>query len=149
MFKNPFSFDGRIRRLEYGISFIIYYSLYLTCRAVMTPDNPLVAIMSFVFLIPAMWFFFAQGAKRCHDIGRNGWWQIIPFYFLVMIFTDGDRYENEYGFNPKYPESERRYMVSDDPFGHFTKQSVNQVDGDGIIIDSNSKPAEDDSKPTA
>ena len=24
MFSNPFSFDGRIRRTEYGVSFIIY-----------------------------------------------------------------------------------------------------------------------------
>ena len=24
MFKNPFSFEGRIRRTEYGITFIIY-----------------------------------------------------------------------------------------------------------------------------
>lgn len=32
MFKNPFSFNGRIKRTEYGISFVIYLSLYLFVR---------------------------------------------------------------------------------------------------------------------
>jgi uncharacterized membrane protein YhaH (DUF805 family) len=43
----------------------------------------------------------AQGAKRCHDRGNSGIWQIIPFYGLWMLFADGDLGRNEYGANPK------------------------------------------------
>ena len=51
--------------------------------------------------LPMLWFIWAQGAKRCHDVGKNGWYQIIPFYFLGMIFIEGDSFWNSYGENPK------------------------------------------------
>ena len=96
MFSSPFSFNGRIRRSEYGISSIIY------CVAII-PLNDLaidVPILSLLY-IPLIWFYIAQGTKRCHDRGNPGWWQIIPFYGFWMIFADGDRQNNEYGRSPK------------------------------------------------
>jgi uncharacterized membrane protein YhaH (DUF805 family) len=62
------------------------------------------SVIGLLILIPIIWFRLAQGAKRCHDIGKNGWWQIIPFYIFVMLFQDGDLGRNEYGSNPKNPE---------------------------------------------
>tara|TARA_B110000967_G_scaffold149617_1_gene153411 strand:+ start:96 stop:752 length:657 start_codon:yes stop_codon:yes gene_type:complete len=96
MFRNPFSFKGRIRRMEYGLSFIIFYisNNILTALSV---EEPAVAIL----FIPSLWFTWAQGAKRCHDRGNSGWYQLIPFYGLWMLFGDGDIGENEYGSNPK------------------------------------------------
>jgi uncharacterized membrane protein YhaH (DUF805 family) len=51
--------------------------------------------------IPLLWFVWAQGAKRCHDLGQSGWYQIIPFYVLWMIFGSGKNGINRYGVNPK------------------------------------------------
>jgi hypothetical protein len=48
-----------------------------------------------------LWFLWAQGAKRCHDRGNNGLFQIIPFYIFWMIFANSEYGNNEYGPNPK------------------------------------------------
>jgi uncharacterized membrane protein YhaH (DUF805 family) len=105
MFKNVFSFNGRIRRTEYGLSVIIFSIYRLIAGGIglaiggdeMSTSN----IIALLLLIPGIIFFLAQGAKRCHDVGRRGWWQLIPFYSLYLIFGEGDINENEYGKNPK------------------------------------------------
>jgi uncharacterized membrane protein YhaH (DUF805 family) len=100
MFKNPFSFSGRIRRMEYGLTFIIYIVAYVASLALIGAAAPI----GILVLIPLIWFVWAQGAKRCHDIGRTGWMQIVPFYVLFLLFQDGDDGTNSYGQNPKYPD---------------------------------------------
>jgi uncharacterized membrane protein YhaH (DUF805 family) len=92
----PFSFNGRIRRKEYGISFVIYilgYSILLGLS-----ESSTILLVGY---IPLLWFLWAQGAKRCHDRGNSGWYQIIPFYVFWMLFAEGDSTKNEYGNSPK------------------------------------------------
>ena len=110
IFKTPFSFKGRIRRTEYGLSLLI---IYLISFGTAPPgDNYNIFVLldfSFVNTIILLslivgivgWFFFAQGAKRCHDMGCSGWYQLIPFYILWMLFAKGDDGGNKYGLNPK------------------------------------------------
>lgn len=98
MFSSPFSFDGRIRRTEYGISFIIVVIVNNFLNAVVASGE--VPIIGLAY-IPTLWFLWAQGAKRCHDMGQSGWFQIIPFYVLGMIFASGEKGINKYGVNPK------------------------------------------------
>ena len=96
MFSAPFSFKGRIRRMEYGLSSIIYFIAY----SIVFPMMDSLPIASFA-LIPLIWFFLAQGAKRCHDRGNSGWYQLIPFYALWMLFAESDPGSNQYGPSPK------------------------------------------------
>jgi uncharacterized membrane protein YhaH (DUF805 family) len=105
MFKEPFSFEGRIRRSEYGISGIIY-GIFITVIQVIAvgsnrSDNSGSSVIAIIFFIPMLWFMWAQGAKRCHDLGNSGWWQLIPFYAFWLIFEDGESGKNKYGDNPK------------------------------------------------
>lgn len=104
MFKNPFDFEGRIRRTEYGFSFLIYMGLILVLN-ILVEKAPL---FYFFLLIPSLWFMWAQGAKRCHDLGKNGWHQLIPFYFIWLIFAEGEKGVNYYGENPKL--TQQRYI---------------------------------------
>jgi uncharacterized membrane protein YhaH (DUF805 family) len=102
MFTHPFSFKGRIRRLEFGLSYIIYFIWYFPMNVVNENDlSPAFAIVWLIVFIPLVWFLLAQGAKRCHDRNNSGWFQIIPFYGLWMLFADGDKNENNYGLPPK------------------------------------------------
>lgn len=101
MFSHPFSFKGRIRRLEFGLSYIIYSVWYGIISAAVEGGSEAVIIICLITYIPAIWFILAQGCKRCHDRNNSGLYQIIPFYGLWMLFADGDVGENDYGPNPK------------------------------------------------
>ena len=93
-----FSLKGRIGRSEYCMTYLIVWLISLPINVI--DDGPFVIFYSFIYLvlfIPMYWIYLAQGAKRCHDLGHSGWFQLIPFYFLWMMFAKGTPEENEYG----------------------------------------------------
>lgn len=58
MFKNPFSLKGRIRRMEYGISFISYYLLILVAGYIVYYTEIEEGVMH-LLLVPIHWFILA------------------------------------------------------------------------------------------
>jgi uncharacterized membrane protein YhaH (DUF805 family) len=103
MFKNPFSFEGRIRRTEYGLTFLIFAAgrVFLTLIFASSASSESIGPLLFITQLPLLWFLWAQGAKRCHDVGWNGWYQLIPLVPIYLVFASGHEYENEYGEDPK------------------------------------------------
>jgi len=103
MFKKPFLFEGRIRRTEYGLSFLLLIFGRVTLAMLLTAltSGQDIRVIYFILQLPLVWFFLAQGAKRCHDVGWNGWLQLIPLVPIYLIFGDGQKEENKYGVNPK------------------------------------------------
>lgn len=106
MFRRPFSFEGRIRRTEYCLSVLLYYAAiygaaFFIDLFAFVGDRDLSMILFFLFFIATYWFLIAQGCKRCHDLGHSGWWQLIPFYMLWMMFAPGDKGTTGYGTSPK------------------------------------------------
>ena len=97
MFKNPFSFQGRIRRLEFALSALLVTVLFIPILFLILYVDSTAGIL----VLPLYWFAYAQGAKRCHDLDTSGWFQLIPFYSLWMLFADGSRDKNRYGYSPK------------------------------------------------
>ncbi|MDJ1500518.1 DUF805 domain-containing protein [Xanthocytophaga agilis] len=97
MFQNIFSFEGRIRRLEYGLTRIL---VLLGCALIGGLSEAAGGIV-LILLIPAIWILLAQSVKRCHDLGNSGFFILIPFYGLFLLFADGTYGTNEYGANPK------------------------------------------------
>lgn len=100
MFNNPFSFKGRIRRLEYFISVLFQAFIFFPIVYFLRGNTYEREVFWVLFLILA-WFILAQGTKRCHDIGSNGFYQFIPFYFFWMIIEDGVPKKNKHGLNLK------------------------------------------------
>lgn len=138
-----FSFKGRIRRSEYAKSLVITVVLFIAWVWLKGVKNQMIfnaishsssydassaMVLHFLagaLLIAIFWFFLAQSAKRLHDIGLSGWFDLVllvppilsmsidwkplsdPILLatlilpLILSFIDGKPYENKYGPDPK------------------------------------------------
>ncbi|WP_028025443.1 DUF805 domain-containing protein [Enterovibrio calviensis] len=98
-------FSGRARRKEYWMFILFYliFSIVLTFIDSMLGTMFLSLIFSLALLIPSI----SLTARRLHDTGRSGWWQLIALIPLVgaivmLVFLVQDSKEdNQYGANPK------------------------------------------------
>jgi uncharacterized membrane protein YhaH (DUF805 family) len=92
-------FTGRARRSEYWYFFLfnIIISVVLGLIAGLINFPFLPNIYSIAVLVPSI----AVGVRRMHDIGKSGWFILIPIYNLVLACTNGTVGPNEYGEDPK------------------------------------------------
>ena len=110
--KNYANFEGRARRKEYWyfvlINFIFSLVLGFVSGATDLTFGPtgesgiLDTIYSLAVFIPSI----AVGVRRMHDVGKSGWYLLIPLYNFVLAVTEGENKRNEYGDDPKGTESE-------------------------------------------
>jgi uncharacterized membrane protein YhaH (DUF805 family) len=119
MFRNPFSFKGRIRRTEYGISIIIYIAVLFVLEYVSLEFRS--TGLFFVLIIPLYWFVLAQSAKRCHDRGNSAWYMFIPFYSLWLLFGVGELGDNDYGPDPKNPSTSAELEIDAFALNNYTE----------------------------
>ena len=76
------TFSGRASRSEYWWFFL--FQVLVMVAASMLGDV-INGIASLALLLPAL----AVGARRLHDIGRTGWWQLLLLTgigFLVLLY---------------------------------------------------------------
>jgi uncharacterized membrane protein YhaH (DUF805 family) len=98
-------FTGRARRKEYWMFYLIYMILIVVISILdaVIGAGFLSAIFTLGMLVPSI----SIAARRLHDIGRSGWWQLIAFIPLIgliilIVFLAQDGHDaNEYGENPK------------------------------------------------
>lgn len=119
MYMNPFeyykralqnyvNFEGRDTRSEFWYFVLVNLIISLLLSVIVPSIAP---VYSFAVALPAL----AVGARRLHDTGRSGWWQligIIPLIGLIIliIFTieEGQPGSNVYGaprLNPQTPNT--------------------------------------------
>ena len=93
------TFTGRARRSEYWyfVLFNVIISIALGFISGMMGISILSNIYSLAILVPSI----AVGVRRMHDVGKSGWFLLIPIYNLILACTDGVKGENEYGADPK------------------------------------------------
>ncbi|MBR6250058.1 MAG: DUF805 domain-containing protein [Bacteroidales bacterium] len=92
MFSKAFSFEGRINRAEYAISALIFVLVCHLGEKIFEES-----IIYWVVDLITLYFFAAQSAKRCHDCNYSGWFQLIPLWWIVILFYEGDEHGNKYG----------------------------------------------------
>ena len=108
--KRYVDFKGRARRREYWLFFlanlIVSFLTLLLGSAIMNSSEMAVAntIYSLATLLPSL----AVGARRLHDTGKSGWWQLIalvpivgPIMLIVFFATAGTQGQNMFGPDPK------------------------------------------------
>jgi uncharacterized membrane protein YhaH (DUF805 family) len=105
-------FNGRARRSEYWF-FFLFTAIVAAIGAVLdsilgfrsesTGSGPIQGILNLALLIPGI----AVAARRLHDTGRSGWWQLIGliplvgWIILIVWFVQDSKADNKYGPNPK------------------------------------------------
>ena len=73
--------------------------------------GPLGIGYSFAVIIPSI----AVGVRRMHDVGKSGWFLLIPIYNLILALTEGEYGRNQYGADPKNPEEDiSDHLVDED-----------------------------------
>lgn len=87
-------FTGRARRSEFWwfalLNMIVSYALMFIVPILST-------IWSLAVLVPGI----AVSIRRMHDVGKCGWFCLIPIYNIILACTEGDKGPNKYGPDPK------------------------------------------------
>ncbi len=115
---NYANFSGRARRAEFWYywlcNIIIIFALGLTSSlGVASSGLAIFSLFGFILMgfylsliIPTL----AVTVRRLHDTNKSGWYyfiSLIPLIggiiLLVWLLSDGDRYTNNYGEDPKNP----------------------------------------------
>lgn len=100
-------FNGRARRSEYWWFFLFNFILNLITGFIDESVSPggvgaIGLIVSLGLLIPGI----AVGVRRMHDVGKSGWFILIPIYNLILACTNGETGTNQYGPDPKRSQFE-------------------------------------------
>lgn len=121
--RNVFLGKGRIRRSHYIcaklllapllciVAYVIVASILFLHYYVInnTGDLPIPMPLSAVTTIFFYWINIGLDIMRSHDIGKSGWYILIPFYGLWLIFVDSERGTNQYGQNPKGDNDDKEF----------------------------------------
>jgi uncharacterized membrane protein YhaH (DUF805 family) len=99
-------FTGRARRSEYWY-FILFNFLnsfilsYTDITFGMYDEASGYGVLSTIYGLAVLIPGIAVAIRRMHDVGKSGWFMLIPIYNIVLAVTPGVIGENEYGPDPK------------------------------------------------
>ena len=96
----PFSFKGRIGRVQLILSYVMGFVAWFAIYALSEPAleyNSNIFLLFLACTAVFFWFLYAQCAKRCHDLGKSGAWMFVPFWNILLFFAEGEKGENQYG----------------------------------------------------
>ena len=96
-----FDFKGRTKTKDFWMFLVIFIILNAVLSII---DRVLASVLHFAILSPLFQLamlcpLLGIGARRMHDIGKSGWFQIIPFYNLYLWAQAGQKEANKWG-NP-------------------------------------------------
>ena len=109
--ENYANFNGRARRAEYWwftLANIIVSVVFQVIDSVIG-----MAILGTIYGLAVLVPGIAVAIRRMHDVGKSGWFILIPIYNLILACTEGDKGPNEYGPDPKNQYDEVNKLGTD------------------------------------
>lgn len=100
------AFEGRAHREEFWMFVLVNFLVAAAVTVVgwLFHFHMLRALYSLAVLVPGL----AVGARRLHDTGRSGWWQLIglvPLLGIIVLVVfwaqEGQAGDNGYGPDPR------------------------------------------------
>lgn len=112
IYKNNYAnFNGRARRSEYWY-FTLFYIIVIVLLTILdialgtydaeTESGYITMVFQLASLVPMI----ALTVRRMHDVGKSGWFMLIPIYNFILSVTDSEPGTNQYGPNPKNPAAD-------------------------------------------
>ena len=108
---NYANFEGRARRKEYWM-FTLFHIIFIYALAflsgVLVGITEVAAFLALyvIYVLAVLVPSIAVSVRRMHDVGKSGWYILIPIYSFILAVTEGDKGPNEYGPDPKASEVE-------------------------------------------
>ena len=90
-------FTGRTSRAEYWYFFLCNIIIAVVLGIIDGGEGVLVNLYQLIIIIPSI----AVSIRRMHDVGKSGWFILIPIYNFILTVTDSVKGDNMYGANPK------------------------------------------------
>ena len=118
---NYTNFEGRARRKELWM-FVILASICTFALRLIDPQLVITLVeISALFQIALFVPSIAVCARRLHDVGKSGWWQLLNFIpvlgwipLIIFFCSDSTIGNNQFGSSEKYPHENDE---NDDDFG--------------------------------
>ncbi|MDI1254652.1 MAG: DUF805 domain-containing protein [Flavobacterium sp.] len=117
VFENFANFDGRARRSEFWyfiLAFYIFVALLILVGVALTAATQSAGVGMVFFILYILYALLnvipniAVIVRRLHDVGKSGWYYFIilipiigSIWMLILLCTEGDSGQNEYGPDPK------------------------------------------------
>ena len=89
------TFTGRASRSEFWYFYLFYMILYIVGAIVGASAGS--QFIQYLFILPLWLPFIAVAIRRMHDVGKSGWFYLIPFYDIVLLCTPSNPGSNKYG----------------------------------------------------
>ena len=89
------TFTGRASRSEYWYFYLFYIIAYVAGMILDAVAGS--GYIQYLFIVPLWLPQIAVGVRRMHDVGKSGWFLLIPIYNLVLACSSSNPGANKYG----------------------------------------------------
>ena len=94
-FKKYATFSGRASRSEFWFFYLFYIIVYIVGSIVGAAVGS--SMLVYLFIVPLWLPQLAAGIRRMHDVGRSGWFMLVPIYNIILACTASNSGTNKYG----------------------------------------------------